>query len=142
MAAFTIGLLWALLFVFVARRFSLRVEHTLYSILVAILAVIYLALAWWYQPPGPWLGIQTGGLLLYTGAAWLGLRRVPTLLGVAILVHAGWDLGHLMAVRLGALEQSFLPPHYEILCIGFDLLAGVYALARAKDWVVAMPRSS
>lgn len=139
MATFTIGLLWALLFVFVARRFSLRVEHSLYAGLVAVIAAIYLGLAWWNQAPGPWLAIQAGGLLLYGSAAWIGLRRFPIALGIAILTHAAWDLGHLLAVRNDALVSSFLPPHYEILCIGFDGLAGVYALARAKDWVVAMP---
>lgn len=141
MAAFTVGLLWALLFVFVARRFSLRVEHTLYVGLVTIIAAIYVGLAWWNEPAPPWLGIQIVGLLLYAGAAWFGLRRAPHVLGVAILIHAVWDLGHLLALRFEALDASFLPPHYEILCIGFDLLAGVYALARAKDWVVAMPNT-
>ena len=142
MAAFTVGALWALLFVFVARRFRLHVEHILYAGLVAVIPIVYVAFAAWNRAPGPWIWTQVAGVILYVGAAWVGLRRFPFVLGIAILTHAGWDLVHLLAVRGGALETSFLPPHYEILCVGFDGLAGVYALARAKDWVVAMPRES
>lgn len=141
MVAFTVGLLWALLFVFIARRSSLRVEHLLYVGLLVVIAAIYVGLAWWNDAPSSWIGMQAGGLLVYAILAWVGLKRAPIVVGIAILLHAGWDLGHFLAVRADALGARFLPPNYEVMCIGFDLLAGVYALARAKDWVVAMPRA-
>ena len=48
-----------------------------------------------------------------------------TLLSVAYLLHVVFDLLYLVLI-----EDSYMIPYYEVICIFYDLFAGIYLLKR------------
>ena len=74
-----------------------------------------------------WLAVEIGGLLVFLGFAFLGLKTSIAWLWIGWAVHILWDAGvHLLAAT------PFVPVWYPAACIGFDAVVAyhVYRLAR------------
>jgi len=117
------GVLLAIGFVLLARRFGRRNEMFMYALGLVIAAIIYVGFALVGAADSRWLAIEVAGLLPYAGFAWLGIRS-PWWLAVGWLAHGAWDTG----LHLVAGTPAFVPGWYPVVCMGFDfLVAGVIA---------------
>ena len=70
-----------------------------------------------------WLGIELAGLILYSGLAWLSIRRSPWFLPWGMAAHALWDAAHYDRV-------GFIPSWYALGCIVVDIALAVYIAGR------------
>ena len=127
MIAFLIGILLALALVGLARRYRPKKERYLYAIGLVIAAVVYLVLGVVGGADSTWLGIEAFGVLLYSTAAWAGLRR-PWLLAIGWAAHVAWDL----ALHLSGLGSEYTPNWYPWFCVSFDLIVAVAVLLSIK----------
>jgi hypothetical protein len=115
------------LFVLLARRQRGSGEARLLAIGLVVAALIYVGLAL-APADGQWLAIEAGGLALFVGLAWLGLRHSTWWLALGWVAHAGWDVGlHLDRA------QPVVGAWYPLLCIGFDLVVAGFVLGRTRS---------
>lgn len=69
-----------------------------------------------------WVFVEIGGVILFGAIAYFSIKRKwPTLLALGWLLHVGWD-----TLLHNSVATSFVPNHYEELCIGFDLVMAAY----------------
>ncbi|MEM8771128.1 MAG: hypothetical protein AAGD92_05695 [Pseudomonadota bacterium] len=66
--------------------------------------------------------IENFAMLGFLFAGLFAFARAPRFLGVIILLHGGFDAGHLF------LEQSPAPSWYAVSCIIYDVIIGVAAI--------------
>lgn len=120
--AITIGAIAAVILIFFCKRsYSPYVELKAYAGGLFIAAVIYV-LFLINGSTTQWIFIEIGGVLLFGTIAYFSQeRKWAALLALGWLLHVGWDnLLH------NSVATSFVPNHYEELCIGFDLVMAVY----------------
>jgi hypothetical protein len=72
-----------------------------------------------------WLLVEILGLFIYTFFAYAGIKIAPWFLAVGWIAHILWDVG----LHFGA-GAAFVPAFYPPVCIGFDLVLGVYIAYR------------
>src|SRR5918999_243836 len=85
------GAVLAGLFVLLARRQRGSGEVRLLGVGLVVAALIYVALAL-ARADGRWLAIEAGGLALFVGLTWLGLRHSTWWLALGWVAHVGWDV--------------------------------------------------
>ncbi|HEY8196801.1 MAG TPA: hypothetical protein VIG04_07480 [Gemmatimonadales bacterium] len=111
--------------VLLASRSGRVGEIRLLAIGLVVTALLYVVLAL----PGAGrssLALETGGLAIFGGLAWLGSRVSPLWLALGWAGHVAWDVGlHLERT------QHVVPPWYPLFCVGFDLIVAGYLLGLA-----------
>ena len=117
------GVVLGLVFVSYARDHGPRGEIRVYAVGLVAAAAVYVVLAA-LGASMRWVGIETLGVLVFTGISALGLGTTPKWLVVGWAVHAGWDVAlHLMT------RSGIVGTWYPIACVPFDLiLAGAIVL--------------
>ena len=125
--ALLIGTLLSLALVGLARRYPPKEERYLYAIGLVIAAVIYFVFGVVGGTNSTWLGIEALGVLLYSVAAWAGLRR-PWLLAIGWAAHVAWDL----ALHLSCVGSEFTPNWYPWFCAPVDLIVAIAVLLSIK----------
>lgn len=113
-------------FVVVARKSPER-GIRLFADALAVAAFIYVAFAM-ASMESVWLGVEIGGLLLFLGFAYLGLKRSVTWLWLGWLLHILWDAGVHMIF-----DAAFVPAWYPAACIGFDAVVAYYVYRAQKE---------
>lgn len=113
------------LFVLLARRQRGSGEVRLLGLGLVVAALIYVVLAL-ARADGRWLATEAGGLALFAGLAWLGLRHSSWWLALGWVAHAGWDV----ALHLDR-AQPVVGAWYPLLCVGFDLVVAGFLLSGA-----------
>ena len=104
-----------------AREGGRERERRWYAVGLAIAAGIYAAFN--FVIGGIPLGIELLGLVGFGALGYFGFRREAAILAVGWLLHAGWDVWHLVG--------SFSSPDwYAAACIGFDGLLAGYILTK------------
>jgi hypothetical protein len=99
----------------------------IYAAALVLAALIYVVFAAAGGAGRPGIALEIAGLALFGALAAAGLRFVPALAGLGWLLHAGWD------VALHTPGRGEYAPHwYPMLCLGFDLLVGVFVLLTAS----------
>lgn len=98
---------------------------------------------------GPWLTIESLGVLVYGIFAWRG-QRSSLWLAAGWALHVVWDIvlhgglgAHWAAEEWSLGEITFVPGWYPPACLGFDLAVASYLLWRSRQDVsaaVADPR--
>jgi hypothetical protein len=128
------GALSCLVFVLVARLAGLKREVRLYATALVAAALIYVGFAVVGGAAISWLALESGGLLLFSLVALLGLRISAWALVMGWAAHAGWDV-----LLHKVLAVGFVPEWYPVVCLGFDLfLAGYIAVRkRGSGWAQA-----
>ena len=91
---------------------------------LAVAALIYVGLAL-PSASGRWLLVETAGVAIFGGVAWLGLRR-PGWLALGWTAHVVWDV----ALHLER-AQPVVGAWYPLACIGFDLIVAGFVLRAA-----------
>ena len=127
------GAILAALFILAARR-SIQWEKRLLSGSLFLLGLWYLAWGVWAGTPFSILLPQAIGGTLFAAFGWLGLTRSLFFAGLGWMLHATWDFAspHFSDV-------SYMPDWSAPACLGFDILLGVYLLARAQGYFVPEP---
>ena len=68
------------------------------------------------------LALESVGIAIYGGAAIVGYRRAPWLLGAGIIAHGlGWDSWHHG-------RSGYVPDWYSAACLVVDIGIGIFAL--------------
>ena len=117
-----LGLVAALVLVLLGIRIYRSKAPAAWGIGLVIAALIYVAFAIAGQA-WDWLPVEIGGVVLYGFFFWLSRRFSPIWLAVGWFLHVGWDLflhpaGH----------PGYVPAWYPGVCLGFDILIGIYLL--------------
>jgi hypothetical protein len=133
-----IGVMAAIGTVTISRaRFSLRVEHRFYALLLIPIAVMYLVFAAYFGEPST-LRPEAYAAAGFVTLALLGLR-FPALLVLGYVLHGGWDLAHEIRAHLGAGgggARSFtdIPLAYGAFCATYDWWIAGYFYTRRAAW--------
>jgi len=122
------GLVFAFALVGVARAKGPRAATRIYAAGLFIAALIYVGFAVAGGANAQWLALESAGLVLYGGAALLGLRGWPIALAVGWGAHVGWDV----LLHLDGAGAAYVPVWYPWLCISFDVVLAGAALAHAR----------
>jgi hypothetical protein len=133
-----IGALAAIGSVTISRsRFSPRVEHIFFALLLILIAAMYLAfLAYFGDYPA--LRLEAWAVAVFAAVGLLGLR-FPALLVLGYAVHGGWDLVHEIWVHLGAgagggRPLTDIPLAYGVFCAAYDWCMAGYFFTRQSAW--------
>ncbi|GAB5487545.1 MAG: hypothetical protein Pars2KO_11150 [Parasphingorhabdus sp.] len=127
--AFWIGIGLAALYILVARQ-SEKVERI-------VGAGLLISVGFWYLGFGVFNGAgfktllpQLLGGVFFAILGYLGLTRSLFFPGIGWMMHATWDFSspHFSDV-------SYMPDWAAPMCLGFDVLIGVYLLARSQSLV-------
>ena len=133
-----IGVLAAIGTVTISRaRFSSRVEHSFFALLLIPIAAMYLIFAAYFgdgSTPGP----EAYAVAVFVVLGLLGLR-FPALLVLGYALHGGWDLAHEVRLHLGAgagaaWRFTDIPLAYGAFCAAYDWWMAGYFITRSAAW--------
>lgn len=133
-----IGALAAVGSVTVSRsRFSPRVEHVFFALLLLPIAAMYLAFVAYFGDRSA-LRPEAYAVAVFAALGLLGLR-FPALLVLGYALHGAWDLAHEVWVHLGAGAggaRSFtdIPLAYGAFCAAYDWCMAGYFFTRRAAW--------
>jgi Family of unknown function (DUF6010) len=133
-----IGALAAIGSVTISRsRFSPRVEHRFFALLLIPIAAMYLAFIAYFGDYST-LRPEASAVAVFAVLGLLGLRFAAlVVLGYAL--HGGWDLLHEIWVHLGAGGGSArpltdIPLAYGVFCAAYDWYMAAYFYTRRTAW--------
>lgn len=133
-----IGALAAIGSVTISRsRFSPRVEHVFYAVLLVPIAAMYLAFVSYFGDHAA-LRPEARAVAMFAILGLLGLR-FPALLVLGYALHGGWDLAHEIWVHLGAgaggaRSLTDIPLAYGAFCAAYDWCMAGYFFTRRAAW--------
>lgn len=117
-----LGALSGGLLVLINRRWMYERQGQVWANSLIIAALIYVGFALFAGRMDA-LGLETLGVILFAIPALLGMRYSVYFTAVGWLLHPIWD------VALHSAETTpFVPWWYPPICLGFDLLVGIYLL--------------
>lgn len=134
-----IGAMAAIGSVTVSRtRFSPRVEHIFFTLLLVLIAAMYLAFVAYFGDYSA-LRLEAGAVAVFGILGLLGLR-FPMLLVLGYALHGGWDLVHEIWVHLDAGNGGVplltdIPLAYGVFCAAYDLGMAGYFFTRRAAWL-------
>lgn len=126
--ALLLGTISALALAWLARTRPPGRERVVYAVGLVIAALVYVGFGAAGGANAGWLAVEILGLLLYGGAAWLGLRGRPRLLAAGWAAHVGWDV----ALHLSGAGAEYTPHWYPWVCVSFDLVMAAAVLASVR----------
>jgi hypothetical protein len=118
-------------------RFSPRVEHIFFALLLVPIAAMYLAFAAYFGDDST-LQPEAWAVAVFATLGLLGLR-LPALLVLGYALHGGWDLAHEIGVHLGAgatgpRPLTDIPLAYGAFCAAYDWYLAGYFFTRRGAW--------
>ena len=116
----------AVTIIYVSRNYAAH-EQQIFGYLLAIAAFWYLLFGVIEALPLMQLLPQMIAGAVFLTLAILGLRGSLMLLGIGWLLHCAWDMASLLYT-----DVSYAPDFTAPLCLGFDILSGIYLIARAR----------
>jgi hypothetical protein len=134
-----IGALAAIGSVTISRsRFSPRVEHIFFALLLIPIAAMYLAFVTYFGDYST-LRPEACAVAVFAALGLLGLR-FPALLVLGYALHGGWDLAHEIWVHLGAgaggaRPLTDIPLAYGVFCAAYDWCMAGYFFTRRAAWL-------
>jgi hypothetical protein len=133
-----IGVVAAIGSVAISRsRFSPRVEHTFFALLLLPIAAMYLAFVAYFGDSAT-LRPEAWAVAVFAVLGLLGLR-FPALVVLGYALHGGWDLAHEIWLHLGdgaggARPLTDIPLAYGAFCAAYDWWMAGYFLTRRAAW--------
>ena len=118
-------------------RFSPRVEHRFFALVLIPIAAMYLAFVAYFGDYST-LRSEAYAAAVFAVLGLLGLR-FAVLVVVGYALHGGWDLAHEIWVHLGAgaggaRPLTDIPLAYGVFCAAFDWCMAAYFHARRATW--------
>jgi hypothetical protein len=136
-----IGVLAAIGTVTICRaRFSPRVEHIFFALLLTPIAAIYLAFVVYFGDHSA-LRSEAYAVALFAGLGLLGIR-LPALLLLGYALHGAWDLVHEVSLNVGTASAgahtvTAIPLAYGVFCAAYDWCMVGYFYTRRLAWRAA-----
>jgi hypothetical protein len=133
-----IGVLAAIGTVTISRaRFSPRIEHIFFALLLIPIAAMYLAFAEYFGDHSA-LRLEVYAVALFTGLGLSGLR-FPALLVLGYALHGAWDLFHEALLYLAPApgdvrSVTAIPLAYGVFCAAYDWCMAGYFFTRRAAW--------
>jgi len=133
-----IGVLAAIGTVTISRaRFSPRIEHIFFALLLIPIAAMYLAFADYFGDHST-LRLEVYAVALFTGLGLSGLR-FPALLVLGYALHGAWDLFHEALLYLAPApgdvrSVTAIPLAYGVFCAAYDWCMAGYFFTRRAAW--------
>jgi hypothetical protein len=133
-----IGALAAIGSVTISRsRFSPRVEHLFFALLLIPIAAMYLAFLVYFGDRST-LRPEACAVAVFAVLGLLGVR-FSALVVLGYTLHGGWDLVHEIGVHLGAgaggaRPLTDIPLAYGVFCASYDWFMAVYFHTRRAAW--------
>lgn len=133
-----IGALAAIGSVTISRsRFSPRVEHMFFALLLVLIAAMYLAFVGYFGDHST-LRPEASAVAIFAVLGLLGLR-FPALVVLGYALHGGWDLVHEIEAHLGAgvtgaRPLTSIPLAYGVFCAAYDWCMAAYFHTRRAAW--------
>ena len=133
-----IGALAAIGSVTISRsRFSPRVEHMFFALLLIPIAAMYLAFMAYFGDYSTLLP-EASAVVVFAVLGLLGLR-FDALVVLGYALHGGWDLVHEIWVHLGAgaggaRPLTEIPLAYGVFCAAYDWYMAAYFYTRRAAW--------
>jgi len=133
-----IGVLAAIGTVTISRaRFSPRIEHIFFALLLIPIAAMYLAFADYFGDHSA-LRLEVYAVALFTGLGLSGLR-FPALLVLGYALHGAWDLFHEALLYLAPAagdgrSVTAIPLAYGVFCAAYDWCMAGYFFTRRAAW--------
>jgi hypothetical protein len=133
-----IGVLAAIGTVTISRaRFSPRIEHIFFALLLIPIAAMYLAFAEYFGDHSA-LRLEVYAVALFTGLGLSGLR-FPALLVLGYALHGAWDLFHEALLYLAPApgdvrSVTAIPLAYGLFCAAYDWCMAGYFFTRRAAW--------
>ncbi len=133
-----IGVLAAIGTIAICRaRFSPRVEHVFFALLLTPIAAIYLAFAVYFGDHSAFR-LEAYAVAVFAGLGLLGLR-LPALLVLGYALHGAWDLIHEVSAYLGVArggspDVTGIPLAYGVFCAAYDWCMVGYFVTRRAAW--------
>jgi Family of unknown function (DUF6010) len=133
-----IGALAAIGSVTISRsRFSPRVEHRFFALLLIPIGAMYLAFVAYFGEYST-LRPEAGAVAVFGVLGLLGLR-FPALVVLGYALHGGWDLVHEIGTHLGAgatgsRPLTNIPLAYGVFCAAYDWWMAAYFYTRRAAW--------
>ena len=134
-----IGVLAAIGTVTISRsRFSPRVEHIFFALLLVLIAAMYLAFVAYFGDDST-LRPEAWAVAVFAVLGLLGLR-FPALVVLGYAIHGGWDLAHEIWVHLdagvgGVQPLTDIPLAYGVFCAAYDWCMAGYFFTRRAAWL-------
>jgi hypothetical protein len=118
-------------------RFSPRVEHIFFALLLIPIAAMYLAFLSYFGDHAA-LRFEACAVGVFAVLGLLGLR-FPALVVLGYALHGGWDLAHEIGVHLGAeaggaRPLTDIPLAYGVFCAAYDWCMAAYFYTRRAAW--------
>lgn len=118
-------------------RFSPRMEHVFFALLLIPVAGMYLAFVDYFGDASA-LRPELYAVAVFVVLALLGLR-LPALLILGYALHGAWDLVHEVAVHWGSAageprQVSDIPLAYGAFCAAYDWYVAGYFVTRRSAW--------
>ena len=133
-----IGALAAIGSVTISRsRFSPRVEHRFFALLLILIGAMYLAFVAYFGDHST-LRPEASAVAVFAVLGLLGLR-FPALVVLGYALHGGWDLVHEIGAHHGvgptdALRLTNIPLAYGAFCAAYDWYMAGYFFTRRAAW--------
>jgi hypothetical protein len=133
-----IGVLAAIGTVTISRaRFSPRIEHIFFALLLIPIAAMYLAFAEYFGDHSA-LRLEVYAVALFIGLGLSGLR-FPALLVLGYALHGAWDLFHEALLYLAPApgdvrSVTAIPLAYGVFCAAYDWCMAGYFFTRRAAW--------
>lgn len=119
-------------------RFSPRMEHRFFALVLIPIAAMYLAFLAYFGDYSS-LRPEAFAVAVFAVLGLLGLR-FPALVVLGYLLHGGWDLVHEISVHLGAgaggaRPLTDIPLAYGVFCATYDCGMAAYFHTRRAAWL-------
>ena len=133
--ALVAGVALALALVRITSPMRRERARRIYAVGLLIAAVIYVVFAAFGGADSSALALEAIGVLIYGGAAYIGLKRWPLALALGWATHVAWDV----LLHVNGPGADYTPKPYPWICLTFDLaIAGAILRERTVvgqfDW--------
>jgi hypothetical protein len=114
------SILLIVLFVFL-KQFD---KQVIYGLILAGIGFLYMGFTW--SDLGS-LIINAIQALVFLVLAYYGVKKSIYILALGYFLHGTWDLIYSYFDQPG-----LIPPHYDVFCLSFDFIVGIYLLIFAR----------
>ncbi|MEI9810249.1 MAG: DUF6010 family protein [Bacteroidota bacterium] len=95
-------------------------KQLIYGLILAGIGFLYIGFTWSDLPS---LIINASQALVFLLFAYYGIKKSVYILSLGYFVHGSWDIAYSLFDK-----ARLIPPHYDVFCLSFDFIIGMYLL--------------